>query len=93
MLSTFIYRGKIFNRVTIKFMGGPAAAQARAFVHDVLIRAHGFATATRLTKKLAEAGGQFRTAVAKAKIKILKRRLRLLVDAGLIKLFVAGKLV
>lgn len=93
MPRTFLRRGQAFDRVTIDFAGGAGAAQARAFVHDVLIRAHGFAMAHRLTKRLAVSGGRFRTAVAHRKIKALIRCLRLLIDNGLIKVFVAGKRV
>lgn len=90
---TFIQDGELFDRVTIEFTGGPRAPQARAVVHDVLSRAHGFRTTRRLTKALALAGGRFRVAIAHRAIKALKRRLLLLVEAGLIKLFVAGQRV
>lgn len=91
MPRTFTRNGQSFDRVTIDFAGGPGACQARAFVHDVLIRAHGLRTARRLTKAVAVAGGRFRVAIARRAVKALKRRLRLLVELGLIELFVAGR--
>jgi hypothetical protein len=59
----------------------------------VLHRAHGFGTAKRLTDELARRGGRFRVAIARRVVGRLKRRLKLLVEAGLIRLFVAGRLV
>jgi hypothetical protein len=93
MPPSFVYRGEKFDRVTVLFKGGPSACQARAFVQDVLHRAHGFRTATNLTNKLAQQGGRFRVAIARRVVRELKRRLKLLIEAGLIRLFVAGRLV
>ena len=93
MRRTFTVNGETFDRVTIDFAGGSRACQARAYAHDVLVRAHGFPTARHLTRALAVAGGRFRVAIARRKVKMLKRRLRLLVEAGLIRLFVAGQRV
>jgi hypothetical protein len=91
MPPSFIHRGERFDRVTILFKGGPSACQARAFVQDALHRAHGFRTATNLTDKLAKRGGRFRVAIARHAIGKLKRRLKLLIKAGMIRLFVAGQ--
>lgn len=93
MPPSFFHQGERFYRVTIDFKGGASASQARAFVQDVLHRAHGFQTATDLTDRLARKGGRFRVAIARRAVKRLKRRLMLLVEAGLIRLFVAGRLV
>ena len=93
MPRTFERDGELFDRVTIDFAGGRNAPQARAFVHDVLIRAHGYRTARRLTKALAVAGGRFRTAIARRAVTALKRRLLLLVRTGVINLYVAGRRV
>jgi hypothetical protein len=93
MPPTFYQKGQWYDRVTVEFAGGLQACQARALVHDALIRAHGFPAARRLTKVLAVAGGRFRVAIARCKVKALVRRLRLLLKAGLIKLFVAGRRV
>lgn len=90
---SFLRNGKLFYRVTIDFVGGIGACQARALVHDVLIRAHGFRTARRLTDLLATVGGRFQTAIARSEIRALKERLGLLVNAGLIDLYVAGRRV
>jgi hypothetical protein len=51
----------------------------------------GIRTARRLTKAIAVAGGRFRVAIAQRAVKRLKRRL--LVELGLIELFVAGRRV
>ena len=80
MPRTFEFDGELFDRVTIDFAGGRNAPQVRAFVHDVLIRAHGYRTARRLTKALAMAGGRFRVAIARRAVKALKRRLFFLSD-------------
>jgi len=93
MPRTFVRKGLSFDRVTIVFKKGAAASQARAFVADVLHRAHGFRTASRLTDVLARSGGRFRVAIAQQKVRALTRRLRLLIEAGLITLFVAGRRV
>lgn len=93
MPPTFVRRGERFDRVTVLFKGGPSACQARSFVQDALHRAHGFRTATNLTDKLARKGGRFRVAIARRIVGKLKRRLKLLIEAGLIRLFVAGHLV
>jgi hypothetical protein len=93
MPPTFFHRGERFDRVTILFKRGASACQARSFVQDVLHRAHGFKTAKRLTDELARGGGRFRVAIARRVVGRLKRRLKLLIEAGLIRLFVAGRLV
>ncbi|MER8817196.1 hypothetical protein NKJ36_25045 [Mesorhizobium sp. M0142] len=93
MPKMFIRSGELYYRVSIIFTGGRYAPQVRAFVHDVVIRAHGLRTARRLTKALAVKGGLFRVAIARRAVKALKRRLLLLIDAGLIKLFVGGRRV
>jgi len=90
---SFVYRGERFDRVTVQFKGGSSACQARAFVQDALHRTHGFRTATNLTDKLARKGGRFRVAIARRVVGRLRRRLKLLIEAGLIRLFVAGRLV
>lgn len=93
-MPTSLFRdGEWYDRVTVKFSGGKGAAQARAWVHDALIRAHGFRTATRLTKRLAVSGGRFRVPIARRLTKKLVRRLRLLIDAKMITVFVAGRSV
>ena len=93
MPRSFYRNGQWFDRVTIDFIRGHNAPQTRAFVHDALIRTHGFRTARRLTKALAVAGGRFRVAIAQRAIKVLKRSLRLLVRTGWIDLYVAGQRV
>lgn len=93
MPKSFSYRGQWFERVTIVFAGGGGACQARSFVQDVLHRAHGFRTARNLTVELARRGGRFRVAIARRAVKKLCRRLTLLIEAGLIELFVAGRRV
>ena len=93
MPRTFQRDGEVFDRVTIDFAGGRNAPQVRAFVHDALIRAHGYRTASRLTKALAVAGGRFRVAIARRAVKALQRRLLLLVRTGSIDLYVAGRRV
>lgn len=93
MPRSFYRKDTLFYRVTIVFISPPQALSARAWIHDALIRAHGYATAHGLTRFCAKRTGRFRTAVACAKIKALKRRLRLLVEAGIIELFVRGNRV
>lgn len=90
---SFYSNGQRFDRVSIVFVQSQFALQARALVHDALIRAHGYKTAHHLTRRLVEARRMFRVGVAHNKIRALKRRLRLLVEAGIIKLFVAGRRV
>ena len=90
---TFLHQGKWFDRVTIRFAGGKAARQSRAYVQDVLIRTHGYPTIRRLTDALAAAGGRFQLAVARSRVKALRRRLRLLIDAGLVDVWVRGQRV
>ncbi|MES4993069.1 hypothetical protein ABVB70_22355 [Agrobacterium radiobacter] len=90
---TFYRNSTLFDRVTIVFLKSMQALSARSLVHDALIRAHGFATASGLTSFCVKRIGRFRTGIARGKIKALKRRLRLLVEAGIISLFVRGKRV
>jgi hypothetical protein len=90
---SFYSNGRRFDRVSIVFVQSRFALQARALVHDALIRTHGFKTAHHLTCRLVEARRVFRVGVAHNKIGGLKRRLRLLIEAGIIKLFVAGRRV
>ena len=93
MPRSFYRKSTLFDRVTIVFLKTQQALSARALVHDALIRAHGFSTASGLTGYCVKRIGRFRTGVARGKIKALKRRLRLLVEAGVISLFVRGKRV
>ena len=93
MPRSFYRQTELFDRVTIVFVSRPQALSARAWVQDALIRAHGYGTAHGLTRFCVKQIGRFRTAVARAKIKALKRRLRLLVETGVIELFVRGKRV
>lgn len=90
MPESFILRGELFDRVTILFRGGTSASQVRSYVQDVLHRAHGFVTATNLTDALARRGGRFRVPIARRAVKKLKRRLRPMIAAGMIHVFVAG---
>lgn len=90
---SFYRDNMLFYRVTVVFLRPLQALSARAWVHDALIRAHGYATAHGLTRSCVKRIGRFRTAVAREKVKALKRRLRLLVEAGIINLFVRGKRV
>lgn len=90
---SFYRKAMIFDRVTIVFRDPVQALSARAMIHDALIRAHGFSTAHGLTRYCVKNVGRFRAAIARAKIKALKRRLRLLVEAEIIDLFVRGKRV
>ena len=93
MARTFTRDGETFDRVTIDFVAPRRARQARALVHDALIRAHGFRTAARLTQVRIEKDGRFRVAIARKKIKALKFRLRPLLEGQVIDLFVAGRRV
>lgn len=93
MPRSFYRQTTLFDRVTIVFASQPQALSARAWVQDALIRAHGYATAHGLTRFCVKQIGRFRTAVARTKTKALKRRLRLLVETGIIELFVRGKRV
>lgn len=93
MPTSFIRDGQLYGRVTIDFAGGWRAAPARALVQDVLSRAHGFRTARHLTKALAVAGGRFRVAIARRAVKALTRQLLILIEAGCIELYVAGRRV
>jgi hypothetical protein len=90
---TFLRRGELFYRVTILFCGGSSASQVRAYVQDVLHRAHGFTTATGLTDSLAKGSGRFRVPVARRAVKKLTHRLRPMIAAGMIHVFVAGEAV
>lgn len=93
MPRSFKRDGRIFDRVTIDFTDSSNAAQVRAFVHDVLICAHGYNTARRLTKRLAMSGGRFRVAIARYKVRALRKRLLPLIRGNMIALFVAGQRV
>lgn len=93
MARTFIRNGQIFDRVTIDFVAQKRAPQARAWVNDSLIRAHGYRTAARLTQARIKKDGRFRVAIARRKIKALKFRLRPLLESEMIDLFVAGRRV
>lgn len=93
MPTSFYRNATLFDRVTIVFRKQGLALSARAMVHDALVRAHGFATAHGLTRYCVKRIGRFRTGIARGKIKALKRRLRLLVEAGIIDLYVRGKRV